>query len=130
MPKNKEGIPYNLINDRYRCKGKPQIPTNVDNFLKMPTSGFKRWREHTFFLGWNKDGTMKTVAGFKNLITDQEFIPPAGWDGDLSKLDHGDLASIQHRGGSDEFWQGMAEAAKTPRGQVVKSENNRTVIRY
>jgi hypothetical protein len=106
------------------------MPTNIDNFLKMPTSGFKRWREQRFFLGWNPDGTMQTAQGFKNLLTDQEFIPPTGWDGDLSKLDHGDLANIVHHGGSEEFWQNMAEAAKTPKGQVVKSENNRTVIRY
>lgn len=130
MPKNKEGIPYNLIRALYRCKGRPQMPTNIDNFLKMPTSGFKRWRPHTFFEGWNDDGTMRTRQGFKNTLTDQEFIPPEGWDGDLSKLDHGDLANIQHYGGSDEFWKNMKEAAKNPKGKVIVAEEHRTVIRY
>lgn len=73
-------------------------PTNVNNRLKMPEGGFARWRPHEFFDGWNPDGTMKTVQGFKNTLTDQEVVPPEGWDADLSRLDHGDLACVQHAG--------------------------------
>ena len=73
-------------------------PTNVNNRLKMPEGGFARWRPHEFFDGWTPDGTMKTVQGFKNTLTDQEVVPPEGWDADLSRLDHGDLACVQHAG--------------------------------
>ena len=73
-------------------------PTNVNNRLKMPERGFEPWRPHEFFDGWAADGTMKTVQGFKNTLTDQEFVPPEGWNADLSHLPHGDLSSIRHAG--------------------------------
>ena len=73
-------------------------PTNVNNRLKMPEAGFERWRPHPFFEGFNKDGSVRTREGFKNTLTDQEFMPPDGWNADLSHLDHGDLAPIRHAG--------------------------------
>ncbi len=84
-------------------------PTNVGNRLKMPETGFKRWRPHPCFEGFNADGTMRTREGFKNLLTDQECIPPEGYNADLSHLDHGDLATVRHGGGrfSKEFWESL-----------------------
>ena len=73
-------------------------PTNIDNRLKMPEAGYERWRPHTFFEGWNIDGTRRVREGFKNTLTDQEVIPPEGWNADLSNLDHGDLAGVKHVG--------------------------------
>lgn len=73
-------------------------PTNPSNFLKMPEAGFQRWRPHTFFEGFNKDGSMQTSEGFKNTLTDQEILPQKGWNADLSILDHGDLAGVRHVG--------------------------------
>jgi hypothetical protein len=64
----------------------------------MEEAGFQRWRPHTFFEGWNGDGTMRTREGFKNTLTDQEITPPAGWNADLGNLDHGDIACVQHSG--------------------------------
>lgn len=86
-----------------RCKGeqgvsKRQMPTNVGNRWKMPEGGYARWRPHTFFEGFNKDGSMRTREGFKNTLTDQEVMPPEGFNADLSHLDHGDLACVQHAG--------------------------------
>lgn len=81
-------------------KGKQirQTPTNVSNFLKLPEGGFKRWRPQLFFAGYHKDGSVKTVEGFKNTLTDREVTPVAGWNADLDKLDHGDLSNVQHAG--------------------------------
>jgi len=79
-------------------KRKVPMPTNVGNRLKMPEAGFERWRPHTFFEGWNMDGTRRVREGFKNTLTDQEVIPPEGWNADLSHLDHGDLACVSHAG--------------------------------
>lgn len=73
-------------------------PTNIGNRLKMPEAGFKRWREHTFFEGWNKDGTMRTREGWKNTLTDREWTPPEGWNGEPPAGDHGDLACVSHSG--------------------------------
>lgn len=80
------------------ARGKPPMPTNPGNRLKMPESGYKRWREHTFFEGWNKDGTVKYREGWRNLLTDQEWTPPEGWNGEPPAHDHGDLANISHYG--------------------------------
>ena len=79
-------------------RNRPQMPTNPGNCLKMPESGFERWRPYKFFKGLNADGSAKTVEGFKNTLTDKEFTPPEGWNADLSHLDHGDLACVQHAG--------------------------------
>ena len=73
-------------------------PTNIGNRLKMPERGYERWRPHTFFEGYDKDGNVRTREGFKNTLTDQEVIPPKGWNADLSRLDHGDLACVSHAG--------------------------------
>ena len=95
-----------------------QTPTNVGNRLKMPEAGFRRWRPHTFFEGYNKDGSVRAREGFKNLLTDQEVIPPEGWNSDLSKLDHGDLACVQHSGdayreGWERIWGSGAQASES-----------------
>ena len=79
-------------------------PTNIDNRLKMAEAGFERWRPHTFFEGYNRDGSIREREGFKNTLTDQEVTPPEGWNADLSQLDHGDLAGVRHVG--DAFREG------------------------
>lgn len=79
-------------------KGRKIMPTNVGNRLKMPEAGYERWHPHTFFEGLNPDGSARTREGFKNTLTDQEVIPPEGWNADLARLDHGDLACVSHSG--------------------------------
>src|SRR5208337_3319932 len=90
-------------------RAKRITPTNVDNRLKMPEAGFARWRPQLFHERFNQDGSRKVVEGFKNTLTDREFIPPEGWNADLSRLDHGDLATTRHGGGrfSKEFWESL-----------------------
>lgn len=104
-------------------------PTNPGNYLKMPESGFKPWRPHLFFEGW-KDGEMVTSQGYRNTLTDEEYCPPEGWNGDPPARDIGDLSNIRHSGGSDEFWAAMAAAKDNPLGKVILQKDGRTVLRY
>ena len=60
-------------------------------------------------MGLNSDGQKGYPEGFKNLLTDQEYIPPKGYNADLSHLDHGGSATVRHGGGrfSKEFWEAL-----------------------
>src|SRR5208283_1418289 len=89
-------------------RAKRITPTNVDNRLKMPEAGFARWRPQLFHERFNQDGSRKVVEGFKNTLTDREFIPPEGWNADLSRLDHGDLATTRHGGAIQQGILGVA----------------------
>jgi hypothetical protein len=86
--------------------------------IKIETAGFKRWAEVMLFEGRDRDGTNIGRPGFRNVLTGQEVIPPEGWDGDLSKLDHGDLACVistseKYRRGYEAInWEKGDEASK------------------
>ena len=95
-------------------------PTNVANRLKMPEAGYERWWPVKFYEGANRDGSLRAREGFKNTLTDQEIIPPEGWNADLSKLDHGDLACVQHSG--DAYREGWERIwGKKPEGEASPS---------
>ena len=102
---------------------KVPMPTNVGNRLKMPEAGFERWRPHTFFEGFNRDGSTRSRQGFKNTLTDQEVVPQEGWNADLSHLDHGDLATVRHSGdayreGYDRIeWDKPCQESESPQNQ-------------
>lgn len=60
--------------------------------IKVETAGFRRWVEVQVHEGKDRGGKMFGPQAFRNVLTGQTVVPPEGWDGDLSKLDHGDLA--------------------------------------
>ena len=100
-----------------------QTPTNIQNRLKLPEAGYERWWPVKFYEGANKDGSLRAREGFKNTMTDQEIIPKDGWNADLSKLDHGDLACVTHC--SDRFrenydkirWDKPCSGSESPQNQ-------------
>lgn len=62
--------------------------------IKVETAGFRRWVEVQVHEGKDRGGKMFGPQAFRNVITGQTVVPPEGWDGDLSKLDHGDMACV------------------------------------
>ena len=60
--------------------------------IKVETAGWKRWVEVKQMEGKTKEGEMFGPQAFRNVLTGQTVVPPAGWDGDLDGLDHGDIA--------------------------------------
>ena len=99
--------------------------------IKVETAGWRRWVEVRSHEGKDREGKMFGPQAFRNVITGQTVVPEKGWDGDLSKLDHGDKACVSHSlPGDDEFWAAMATARDNPLGEVVRQENGRTVLRY
>jgi hypothetical protein len=69
--------------------------TNPDNRLKCEVSGFKGWMPVKFGMGKDADGKIRTVEGFKNVLTDQEYVPPGGHN-DAPPGPTGDLACVRH----------------------------------
>jgi hypothetical protein len=65
---------------------------------KIETSGYKPWWPMKFHEGRNPDGTFKTSEGFRNAVTNEEFIPPEGWNGEPPARGIGELATVRHAG--------------------------------
>jgi len=63
--------------------------------MSLDKAGFKEWINVKFFAGKNPDGTARTREGYKNAVTDQEFIPEGGWNTDPPHPT-GDLSNCRH----------------------------------
>ena len=60
--------------------------------IQVETPGFKRWVEVQSFEGKTREGEKIGRQAFRNTLTGAMVFPEKGWDGDLDKLEHGDLA--------------------------------------
>lgn len=60
--------------------------------IKVETAGWKPWVEVQSFEGKDREGNKIGRQAFRNTLTGAMVFPEKGWDGDLSKLDHGDIA--------------------------------------
>lgn len=71
---------------------------NQDNNLKCDVAGHKGWQELPFFAGKDENGNAKTRMGFKNVLTDQEYLgaEPPGPTGDLAVVRHNSDAFREH----------------------------------
>jgi hypothetical protein len=69
--------------------------TNPDNRLKCDVSGYKGWMPMKFGMGKGPDGKMRTVEGFKNVLTDQEVTPEGGHNA-APPCPTGDIAICRH----------------------------------
>jgi hypothetical protein len=77
--------------------------TNPGNRLKCKTAGHAGWMPLKFGRGKGADGKIRTVEGYKNVLTDQEYIPPGGHN-DAPPGPTGDLACVRHN--SEAYRQG------------------------
>ena len=48
----------------------------------LDVDGSNQWMPLKFHSGKNPDGSIRTKEGYKNKLTDQEFIPEGGWKED------------------------------------------------
>ena len=72
--------------------------------IKVETAGWKPWVEVQSFEGKDREGNKFGRQAFRNTLTGAMVFPEKGWDDDLSKLDHGDIACVITA--SDKYRQG------------------------
>ena len=75
--------------------------------IKVETAGWKPWVEVQSFEGKDREGNKIGRQAFRNTLTGAMVFPEKGWDGDLSKLDHGDIACVITA--SDKYRQNYAQ---------------------
>lgn len=66
--------------------------------IKVETPGFKRYVEMLSFEGKTQEGERIGRECFRDTVTGLMVFPEKGWNGDLSTLEHGDLACVVHAG--------------------------------
>lgn len=61
---------------------------------RLETSGYKRFWELKQLAGHNRDGTRRTVEGFRNMLTGEFHASEKGWDGPPPDLLSGEMIPV------------------------------------
>jgi len=61
---------------------------------RIEKSGYRRYWELKEHVGFNPDGSKKSVEGFRDMLTGQFHAPKGGWSGRPPELPSGDREPI------------------------------------
>jgi len=61
---------------------------------RLEKSGYKRYWPLKQLAGHNRDGSKRTVEGFRNMLTGEFHAPDNGWSGEPPSLPSGEMTPM------------------------------------